>query len=82
MVIVLSWHDLMRIAEQIPESMPIMAKLGVGLLVIPQKPWDVVKHDFETYSEIFREANGTEPPPFCGGCFYVDDSRHLPILHV
>ena len=24
-----------------PESMPIMAKLGVGLLVIPQKPWDV-----------------------------------------
>src|SRR6516225_324732 len=28
-----------------PESMPIMAKLGVGLLVIPQKPWEAVKQD-------------------------------------
>src|SRR6059058_3319022 len=25
-----------------PESMPIMAKLGVGILVIPQKPWPEV----------------------------------------
>ena len=28
-----------------PESMPIMAKLGVGLLIIPQKPWDQVTAD-------------------------------------
>jgi len=32
-----------------PESMPILARLGVGLLVIPQKPWDVVHKDFEVY---------------------------------
>lgn len=58
-----------------PESMPIMAKLGVGLLVIPQKPWDVVKHDFEIYTDVYREANGIEPPPpFCGGFFYVDEN--------
>jgi alkanesulfonate monooxygenase SsuD/methylene tetrahydromethanopterin reductase-like flavin-dependent oxidoreductase (luciferase family) len=58
-----------------PESMPIMARLGVGLLVIPQKPWDVVRHDFEIYTDVFRQANGTEPPPpFCGGFFYVDEN--------
>ena len=57
-----------------PESMPIMAKLGIGLLVIPQKPWDVVKGDFEVYHNVFREVNGTEPPlPFCGGFYFVDE---------
>src|SRR5229473_3440764 len=86
MVVVLPWHDPIRVAEQVtmldhlsggrfilglgrgaktnqprrdirpfparsfrgrtyaaavsPESMPIMARLAVGLLVIPQKPWD------------------------------------------
>ena len=44
-----------------PESMPIMAKLGIGLLVIPQKPWAVVEEDFRIYSEVYRTENGTEP---------------------
>jgi alkanesulfonate monooxygenase SsuD/methylene tetrahydromethanopterin reductase-like flavin-dependent oxidoreductase (luciferase family) len=58
-----------------PESMPIMAKLGIGLLVIPQKPWDVVKKDFEVYHQVYREVNGTEPPPpFCGGFYFVDEN--------
>jgi alkanesulfonate monooxygenase SsuD/methylene tetrahydromethanopterin reductase-like flavin-dependent oxidoreductase (luciferase family) len=46
-----------------PESMPIMAKLGVGLLIIPQKPWDRVIADLDTYNRTYREANGAEPPP-------------------
>ncbi|HLW70502.1 MAG TPA: hypothetical protein VKS22_07750 [Candidatus Binataceae bacterium] len=51
-----------------PESMPIMAKLGVGVLVIPQKPWDAVKQDFAVYHKVWREVNGTEPPhPLSGG---------------
>ena len=58
-----------------PESMPIMARLGVGLLVIPQKPWDVVEQDFAVYTEVFRQENGCDPPqPFCGGFFFVDES--------
>ena len=59
-----------------PESMPIMAKLGIGLLVIPQKPWDVVKGDFEVYHKVWEEERpGTKPPqPFCGGFFYVDEN--------
>ena len=58
-----------------PESMPIMARLGIGLLVIPQKPWDVVRGDFEVYHKVWQEENpGTKPPqPFCGGFFYVDE---------
>ncbi len=56
-----------------PESMPIMAKLGVGLLVIPQKPWDVVKQDFAIYRDVFVKTNQCEPPPpVCGGFYFVD----------
>jgi alkanesulfonate monooxygenase SsuD/methylene tetrahydromethanopterin reductase-like flavin-dependent oxidoreductase (luciferase family) len=60
-----------------PESMPIMAKLGVGVLVIPQKPWDVVKQDFEVYHKVWREVNGALPPPnpLSGGFFFVDEDR-------
>ena len=50
------------------ESMPIMAKLGVGILVIPQKPWDSVEKELGEYRSIYREMNGTEaPPPVIGG---------------
>ncbi len=59
-----------------PESMPIMARLGVGLLVIPQKPWDTVKQDFEVYHQVWAEENpGTAPPaPISGGFVVVDQN--------
>jgi alkanesulfonate monooxygenase SsuD/methylene tetrahydromethanopterin reductase-like flavin-dependent oxidoreductase (luciferase family) len=46
-----------------PESSEIMAKLGIGLLVIPQKPWEVVMRELETYRGIFQEVNGAPAPP-------------------
>jgi alkanesulfonate monooxygenase SsuD/methylene tetrahydromethanopterin reductase-like flavin-dependent oxidoreductase (luciferase family) len=60
-----------------PESMPIMAKLGVGLLVIPQKPWDAVKADFEVYHRVWKEVNGATPPPkpLSGGFVIVDEKK-------
>src|SRR5256885_17055508 len=60
-----------------PESMPIMAKLGVGLLVIPQKPWDIVKADFEVYHRVWREVNGNKPAPkpLSGGFVFVDENK-------
>jgi alkanesulfonate monooxygenase SsuD/methylene tetrahydromethanopterin reductase-like flavin-dependent oxidoreductase (luciferase family) len=60
-----------------PESMPIMAKLGVGLLVIPQKPWEAVKKDFEVYHKVWREVNGTAPipKPLSGGFCVVDENK-------
>ncbi len=45
-----------------PESMDIMARLGVGLLVIAQKPWETVEVELATYRRRFREINGTEAP--------------------
>jgi len=60
-----------------PESMPIMARLGVGLLVIPQKPWDAVKKDFEVYHKVWREVNGAAPAPkpLSGGFVFVDENK-------
>ena len=60
-----------------PDSMPIMARLGVGLLVIPQKPWEAVKEDFEVYHNVWSETHGqnsSPPAPMCGGFFFVDES--------
>ena len=58
-----------------PESMPLMAQLGYGVLVIPQKPWTVVQQDLAEYNRVFEEVNGEPgPPPFCGGSVFVDES--------
>jgi alkanesulfonate monooxygenase SsuD/methylene tetrahydromethanopterin reductase-like flavin-dependent oxidoreductase (luciferase family) len=57
-----------------PDSMPIMAELGVGLLVIVQKPWEMVREDFAVYGEAWRAVNGDEPPaPICSGFAFVDE---------
>ncbi|MBS1886556.1 MAG: LLM class flavin-dependent oxidoreductase [Actinobacteria bacterium] len=45
-----------------PQSMDLMARLGVGLMVIAQKPWDTVEEEMATYRERFLKLNGTEPP--------------------
>jgi alkanesulfonate monooxygenase SsuD/methylene tetrahydromethanopterin reductase-like flavin-dependent oxidoreductase (luciferase family) len=59
-----------------PESMPIMARLGIGLLIIPQKPWEVVRKDFDVYHQVWQDVNGDQPPPapLCGGSCFVDSS--------
>jgi alkanesulfonate monooxygenase SsuD/methylene tetrahydromethanopterin reductase-like flavin-dependent oxidoreductase (luciferase family) len=45
-----------------PESSRIMAELGVGIMIIAQKPWDRTLADLEAYRVVYREVNGTEPP--------------------
>jgi len=46
-----------------PESVRIMAELGVGILIIPQKPWEVVAVELDDYRAVYREVNRAEPPP-------------------
>lgn len=46
-----------------PESVHLMARLGVGILIIPQKPWEVVAEELRQYRAIYDEVNGAEPPP-------------------
>jgi alkanesulfonate monooxygenase SsuD/methylene tetrahydromethanopterin reductase-like flavin-dependent oxidoreductase (luciferase family) len=46
-----------------PESSQVMAELGVGMLIIPQKPWEEAANDLQRYREVFRHVNGQEAPP-------------------
>ncbi|MBM3941314.1 MAG: LLM class flavin-dependent oxidoreductase [SAR202 cluster bacterium] len=46
-----------------PESSRIMAELGVGMLVIPQKPWEEVSQDLQGYRQVYLKVNQEEAPP-------------------
>jgi alkanesulfonate monooxygenase SsuD/methylene tetrahydromethanopterin reductase-like flavin-dependent oxidoreductase (luciferase family) len=59
-----------------PETYPIMAKLGVGLLFIPgTRSWEEVAVDLKAYRQQFREIHGREAPApiFCGWTFVDED---------
>src|SRR5579875_2103576 len=45
-----------------PESMEIMARMGVGLLVIAQKPWETTEAELEAYRSRYFELNAAEAP--------------------
>jgi alkanesulfonate monooxygenase SsuD/methylene tetrahydromethanopterin reductase-like flavin-dependent oxidoreductase (luciferase family) len=45
-----------------PESMEIMARMGVGLLVIAQKPWETTEAELQAYRQRFFELQGVEAP--------------------
>ena len=57
-----------------PESSRIMAELGLGLCIIPQKPWDMVAAELDTYRTIYRSVNGSEAPaPVVAGWTFCDE---------
>lgn len=57
-----------------PESSKIMAELGVGILIIPQKPWDSMMAELDTYRGIFREVNEVDAPPtITAGWVFCDE---------
>jgi alkanesulfonate monooxygenase SsuD/methylene tetrahydromethanopterin reductase-like flavin-dependent oxidoreductase (luciferase family) len=59
-----------------PESAEIMARLGVGIMVIAQKPWDTTEAEVASYRELFRELHGTEPPkPLLASWVAVHESQ-------
>ena len=45
-----------------PESSLILARLGVGVLIIPQKPWHDVQAELASYRATYQEVNDGEPP--------------------
>jgi len=58
-----------------PESAEIMAKLGTGVLIVPQKPWHLVRDETEVYRQTYRASIGEEPPaPIVAGWTFVDDN--------
>jgi alkanesulfonate monooxygenase SsuD/methylene tetrahydromethanopterin reductase-like flavin-dependent oxidoreductase (luciferase family) len=58
-----SFRGRVYAAAQSPESMGIMAELGVGLLVIPQKPWESTETELAEYRRVYLDVNGTTAPP-------------------
>ncbi len=57
------------------ESAQIMAKMGVGILIVPQKPWPVVQKELTQYRSAFFAATGEQAPaPYCAGWVFIDDS--------
>ncbi|HJU11357.1 MAG TPA: LLM class flavin-dependent oxidoreductase, partial [Candidatus Binataceae bacterium] len=58
-----------------PESARIMAKLGIGILIIPQKPWEAVAQELSEYRTIYKQVNGGEPlPTIAAGWIFCDKS--------
>jgi alkanesulfonate monooxygenase SsuD/methylene tetrahydromethanopterin reductase-like flavin-dependent oxidoreductase (luciferase family) len=50
-----------------------MARLGVGLLIIPQKPWDAVFTEMANYRNIYRQVNKADAPaPILAGWVFCD----------
>jgi alkanesulfonate monooxygenase SsuD/methylene tetrahydromethanopterin reductase-like flavin-dependent oxidoreductase (luciferase family) len=45
-----------------PESAPVMARLGIGIMIIAQKPWASAIAELDTYRGVYREVNHSEPP--------------------
>ena len=45
-----------------PASAEIMARLGVGILIIAQKPWEKTIAELDNYRAIFRELHGRPAP--------------------
>jgi alkanesulfonate monooxygenase SsuD/methylene tetrahydromethanopterin reductase-like flavin-dependent oxidoreductase (luciferase family) len=45
-----------------PESSQILAKMGIGMMIIAQKPWATVEADVAAYRDLYREVNGAEAP--------------------
>lgn len=49
--------------EDARKALAGMLEEGLGLLVIPQKPWAAVKADFEVYHKVWREVNDAMSAP-------------------
>jgi alkanesulfonate monooxygenase SsuD/methylene tetrahydromethanopterin reductase-like flavin-dependent oxidoreductase (luciferase family) len=45
-----------------PYSIDLMAELGVGLMIIAQKPWEMVKTEVEGYRQRYLAVNGMPAP--------------------
>jgi len=59
-----------------PESAEIMARLGLAILIIPQKPWEAVASELDMYKGIYRQVHGVDAPPtIAGGWVFCDKDK-------
>jgi alkanesulfonate monooxygenase SsuD/methylene tetrahydromethanopterin reductase-like flavin-dependent oxidoreductase (luciferase family) len=70
-------NDRLYAAAVSPESAEIVAKLGAGLLIIPQKPWEDALKDVNNYRGVFQTVNGREAPqPIAVGWVVCDRDKN------
>jgi alkanesulfonate monooxygenase SsuD/methylene tetrahydromethanopterin reductase-like flavin-dependent oxidoreductase (luciferase family) len=56
-----------------PSSAPILAQLGIGMLIIPQKPFADHLTDVKVHNDLYRKVHGSEPPkPIITSYVYCD----------
>ena len=59
-----------------PETSRILAELGVGMMIIAQKPWETIEADVAGYRDLYREINGEEAPkPLLASWVAVHESQ-------
>jgi alkanesulfonate monooxygenase SsuD/methylene tetrahydromethanopterin reductase-like flavin-dependent oxidoreductase (luciferase family) len=56
-------------ASMSPDSILMMAELGLGLLLVPHKPWEEVAVDIGNYRDLFNKVHGTNPPAPIAACW-------------
>jgi alkanesulfonate monooxygenase SsuD/methylene tetrahydromethanopterin reductase-like flavin-dependent oxidoreductase (luciferase family) len=71
-----SFRDRIWGASVSPESAELMAGVGAGVLIIPQKPWKVVAQEMASYREMYAQYNNAPlPPSVVAGWTFVDESE-------
>jgi alkanesulfonate monooxygenase SsuD/methylene tetrahydromethanopterin reductase-like flavin-dependent oxidoreductase (luciferase family) len=61
-----------------PQSLEIMCKLGIGLLIIAQKPWETTEAELAEYRRRYLEVNGrTAPKPIIATFVAVDEDEQV-----
>jgi alkanesulfonate monooxygenase SsuD/methylene tetrahydromethanopterin reductase-like flavin-dependent oxidoreductase (luciferase family) len=69
-----SFRNRLYAAAVSPESVRIMADVGAGILINPQKDWAEVSDDMRTYRKQFRELKGIDAPaPMVTGWVCCDE---------
>jgi alkanesulfonate monooxygenase SsuD/methylene tetrahydromethanopterin reductase-like flavin-dependent oxidoreductase (luciferase family) len=57
-----------------PESIAIIAELGMGMMIIPQRTWQTHEEDAQRYRDLFAETHGRPAPPgIMAGWVFVDE---------
>jgi alkanesulfonate monooxygenase SsuD/methylene tetrahydromethanopterin reductase-like flavin-dependent oxidoreductase (luciferase family) len=57
-----SFHSRTYAASVSPQSLEIICRLGVGSLIIAQKPWETTEAELRDYRRRFGEVNGRAAP--------------------
>ena len=59
-----------------PESAQVVARLGTGVLIIPQKPWEEAAQELAAYRETYHRVNGVDAPrPVVVGWTFCDEDE-------